>query len=582
MAKINIVFNNRKYSVDTSNIFEAKNNLQTHLSSVINGSGASVNFDGCIYNIDSIQLSSATSDFVSYLETVPGDGIKVVVNDAEYYIDSIKINDTVSEFENTLDELSLGNSSSLILLPGLYQTGAIALYKEQGAEAAEGMMITPWDQLLANGTIQNSNNSVSALNKNIAGDLVLPDDGSIENIGEEAFYRCYSLTGITIPDSVTSIGDYAFWICESLESVFIGSGVTSIGELAFYDCAGLTSITVDENNAVYYSSGNCLIELESQTLILGCNTSVIPESVTSIGDDAFYGCESLTSIEIPDSVTSIGSSAFYNCNGLTSIVIPEGVTSIGGSAFNACSGLLEIHLNATSFTTPNYSCFRGAGSSEGFTVIVAENVTQIPERLFSESYVTEIVFQGDSACETIGVQAFSLCTSLTSVTIPDSVTFIDAYAFKECTGLTSVTFAEESQLTTIEGVFYNCTGLTSIEIPASVTSIGNYAFASCTSLTSIEIPASVTSIGTSAFNSCKSLTSIELPDSVTSIGINAFASCTSLASIEIQSETLVTYGSNMLSRCDALTAIYVPADLVDSYKAAAYWRNFADIIQAIS
>lgn len=165
-------------------------------------------------------------------------------------------------------------------------------------------------------------------------------------IGYQAFEACTGLTTITVPNSVTEISDYAFTGCSALTSIHIGNSLSLIGEYAFSGCTGLTSLTVANDNPYFDSRNDCnaIIETASNTLAVGCQNTIIPASVTAIGDLAFHGCTTLTAIDIPDSVTSIGWRAFQGCTSLTDITIPGSVTQINEHAFSGCSALTSINL----------------------------------------------------------------------------------------------------------------------------------------------------------------------------------------------------------------------------------------------
>lgn len=169
---------------------------------------------------------------------------------------------------------------------------------------------------------------------------------SVTTIGEYAFGDCDGLTSITIPSSVTIIGKSAFCSCSGLTSINIPNSVTTIGNSVFSDCSSLTRITVDANNTVYDSRNNCnaIIKTSSNELIQGCVNTIIPNSVTSIGNYAFQNCSNLNSINIPSSITSIGNYAFEHCSSLTSITLPISVTSIGNCAFYYCNALSSITI----------------------------------------------------------------------------------------------------------------------------------------------------------------------------------------------------------------------------------------------
>ena len=377
---------------------------------------------------------------------------------------------------------------------------------------------------------------------------------SVTSIGYYAFLSCDGLTSVTIPNSVTSIGDEAFYNCSGLTSITIPNSVTSIGVFAFGDCSGLTSVTI--GNSVTSIGGGAF---EGCT---GLTSVTIGNSVTSIEGGAFRGCTGLTSVTIGNSVTSIGYEAFYDCDGLTSVTIGNSVTSIGDRAFLGCDGLRIVYNNSSLDIT--------AGSSNHGYVAYNANVVVTKDDDIQGDFIfrtadntnTLIAYAGNDSVitlpenyngenYTIGNGAFLDCTSLTSVTIPNSVTSIGYYAFLNCP-LEKV----EINTRTIDSWFGGHTSIKEIIIGNSVTSIGNYAFNNCDGLTSVTIPNSVTSIGEAAFLGCTNLTSVTIPNSVTSIGGSAFRGCTGLTSVTIPN-SVTSIGYYAFDNCDIKKVIWL-------------------------
>ena len=381
---------------------------------------------------------------------------------------------------------------------------------------------------------------------------------TVKTINEGAFYKCSGLTSpqpeksddeivdsITIPYGVTSIGDEVFAHCTGLKKVTIPGSVKSIGERAFSDCHISTEESEDGTERglekVVIENGTETIGKEAFNGSKKLNDIILPDSVTSIGenafqytglyyewfdgnedvlyinnhlisvyqgtanecniksgtktiaDSAFFACGSLPGITIPDSVTSIGNRAFKDCNSLKSITIPKRVTTIGNCAFYTCYDLQSIEVDSGN---PEYCSENGVLYNKEKTEII-----RFPKEK------TEVSFAIPKSVTKIADGAFEYCKNLTNVTIPNDMTSIGNNAFESCSGLTNIT------------------------IPKSVTSIGDRAFSECSKLTSIIIPDGVLRIGESSFFKCSSLKDITIPNSVLIIDTDAFKDCMKLKQV---------------------------------------------------
>ena len=301
--------------------------------------------------------------------------------------------------------------------------------------------------------------------------IVIPD--SVTSIGSMAFFSCKSLKSIMIPKNVTSIEDGTFYSCTSLSNFEIPENISSIGEWAFASCTSLTEITipegvkeigyspfigcsklkkieVDENNKYYDSRENCnaIIETETNTLIQGCENTVIPESITSFGEGAFALISGLTEITIPESITAIPQMTFMGCTSLSDITIPDSITNIDDQAFDGCISLKSIYIPSSVVSVGKRSFTRCYSLD---SIVVDENNPVYDSRNNCNAIIeteTNTLIQGcnksfipDDIVE-LNEYAFYGCKGLKTIDIPDGITEIDYESFYGCTGVTSVHYGK--------------------------------------------------------------------------------------------------------------------------------------------
>lgn len=476
-------------------------------------------------------------------------------------------------------------------------------------------------------TISNGEATITACDTSISGSVRIPralGGCPVTSIGEKAFYKCYYITSVTIPDSVITIGRNSFLYCSRLESVVIGKNVTSIGDGAFNYCLELTNISIPDSvmniggfafyQTRYYENES---NWENNTLYIGkhliiCNgisgSYKIKDGTLTIANEAFWGCTKLTSITIPNSVKSLGYRSFYGCNGLTSINIPDSVSSIGLMAFQDSKNLANITIgngveNIDNSAFLNTAYYNNLSNWENEVLYIGKYL------IACRTYTTQEYIKIKDGTRLIAYGAFKDCSNIVQISFANSVKYINAYAFYNCQNLSAISLSA-SVLRIDENATGNCDNLVSISFvgtkeqfsqididatcsqfakenivrflsgltfkiannQATITKCSNSLVGPIT-LPSVYEGYPVTKIGDMAFEGCDDITDIIIPDSITHIDRAAFYGCNGLTSITIP-DSVTSYGSAIFFKCTNLESITVPKlayDYSNNPTLGAFW-----------
>ena len=397
-------------------------------------------------------------------------------------------------------------------------------------------------------------------------------------IGAYAFYGCSAMASASIPDSVTTIYDHAFANCTSLSSVKLSKGLLNLYCTAFEGCTSLTSIEIpaslencpysyyDYKYGPFHNSGLTNVSFETDSLLVAgrlfadcasLTEITLPNTITNIGEYAFYQCSFLSAVTLSSKLTNISSNAFRECTSLTRVVIPDTTLQIWGYAFAGCSELVHVDLplglevlgdhaflNDSKLSeidlTPNLKtlyCTAFEGCSSLTSITIPASLEDCPYSYYDYKYgpfyktgLTNVSFENGTLKVT--TRLFSDCSTLKQIRLPNTITLIDERAFMNCSNLEAVTFS--TKLTQINGyAFQNCTSLTSLIIPDTVRQIWSYAFAGCEKLVHVDLPLGLELLADHAFSNDALLSEIELTPALEKLYCTAFEGCTSLTAIEI-------------------------------------------------
>ena len=401
-------------------------------------------------------------------------------------------------------------------------------------------------------------------------------DAQITAIPDSAFLACNNLTYINIPDGIQSIGENAFNGCNAIEEITIPKSITNIGTKAFFGCTGRATINcrIDDNWSEGWFRG------------AGFSEITIGNNITYVGCYAFRNCKNLTKVTIGERVERIRYDAFSSCDNLVEVTVPVSVKNFESSVFDYCEKLNKVYYGGLESDWWAIS-FSSRGSNplhQGADLYIGGEVVKsmtVPSTITSLGYqLSGISFESvelHNDITDITNDAFRNCDALKSITIPDKVAEIKSGTFYGCDNLESVILGK--RVTTVGGeAFYECKSLKSVYFPESLTTIESRAFYLCSSLEETIFGSSLSHIGYDAFSECHANTKVVLPATITNIESYAFNHNSSLKEVYCKAGVIPAGGYEMFNANAEGRKIYVPVEVMYDYRAADYWKDYAESI----